>query len=103
MNTAAEIHVLGCFLEERLPCFNVDNLTCDSVPKNQAINAHNRTHRSKDDVDGVEDDVDKSEADADDEKGLGGTKHGTPQHVGGGIRVSCCCKPLDKYGRAVPL
>ena len=21
MNTAAEIHVLGCFLEERLPCF----------------------------------------------------------------------------------
>ena len=78
-------------------------MTCDSVPKNQAINAHNRTHRSKDDVDGVEDDVDKSEADADDEKGLGGTKHGTPQHVGGGIRVSCCSKPLDKYGRAVPL
>ena len=72
--------------------------TCNGVPENQAIDAHDCTHGGENDVDGVEDDVDKGEEEADDEKGLGGTEHRTPDHEG--CRISgvpqCCSKPLDE-------
>ena len=72
--------------------------TCDGVPENQAIDAHDCTHRGENDVDRIEDDVDKSEEEADDEKGLSCTEHGTPDHVR--CRISgvpqCGSKPLDE-------